>query len=313
MRKLIALLCAFSTCAGLFLATSLGAAGASEGGGQGFGWNDPGGTNIGAQDGDAQSGAHGSQTGSTGGAGTSGSDAGATTCTAHGVTGPITSKVVPDNVVEGWYTGGHSPSWAHGYDEPGTFYYVYCGGVFYNVEYISAGTTPPGGGPPAQTIDPRVLAVAASKNIPIGQFTINLSPTPPTDQLVGLPVWMWVSGDALGTKTDSVTAGTVTVVATATATAIRFDMGNHQTVSCSAPDAITDPRPTGKTSCSYSYPRSSAPRSDHVGDSYTIKATVVWAVNYTVAGAAGGGPLPAITRTATTTVRVAEAQALNTK
>jgi hypothetical protein len=228
------------------------------------------------------------------------------------VTGPISSKVVPDNVIEGWYTGGHSPPWAHGYDSPGTFYYVYCGGVFLNVEYIPEGSTPPGGGPAVQAIDPRTLAVAAQKNIPVGQFTINLSPSPPTDQLVGLPMWMWVTGDALGNKSDTVTAGAVTVTATASATEISFDMGDGHTVHCTAPDATTDPRAARKTSCEYTYPRSSAPRPDHVGDAYTITAKVVWAVNYTVAGAPGGGPLPGITRTATTTVRVAEAQAINT-
>ena len=49
------------------------------------------------------------------------------------------------------------------------------------------------------------------------------------------------------------------------------------------------------------------------GHAYKITATVVWNVNYTVSGAPGGGPLPGITRTATTTVRVAEQQAINSR
>jgi hypothetical protein len=246
------------------------------------------------------------------GSGVSSGSGGATTCTAHGVTGPITSKVVPDNVIEAWYTsGGHAPPWAHGYDTPGTFYYIYCGGEFLDVEYIPAGTTPPGGGAPAPAIDPRMLAVAARKNIPIGQFTINLSPSPPIDQLVGMPMWMWVTNGALGAASDTVTAGSVTVSARAKATKVIFDMGDGHKATCTDPDATSDPRPKGNTTCAYSYPRSSAPRPDHAGDTYKITATVVWDVSYTVAGAPGGGPLPAITRTASTTVRVAEAQALN--
>jgi hypothetical protein len=165
-----------------------------------------------------------------------------------------------------------------------------------------------------QAIDPRVLAVAARKNIPIGQFTINLNPTPPHDELVGLPMWMWVTGDTLGSKSDTVNAGSVSVSATAVAKKVIFDMGdpNHTKIACSDPDAITDPRPAGNTTCKYAYSRSSAPRAGHPADTYTITATIVWDVNYTVSGAPGGGPLMPITRTATASVRVAEAQAINT-
>lgn len=267
------------------------------------------GAQIGAQDGGQATGSKSVSRNGGGRSAGSGSDSGATTCTAHGVTGPISSKVVPDNVIEGWYTGGHSPSWAHGYDYPGTFYYIYCGTEYYGVEYIAEGTAPPGGGTPAPAIDPQVLAVAASKNIPIGQFTINLNPAPPHDELVGLPMWMWVSNGALGSKSDSVTAGTVTVTATAKASKVVFDMGDGHTVTCVDPDATTAPSAAGTTSCSYTYPRSS---SSVPGHAYKITATVVWDVNYAVSGAPGGGALPAITRTATTTVRVAEEQAINT-
>jgi hypothetical protein len=103
----------------------------------------------------------------------------------------------------------------------------------------------------------------------------------------------------------------VAVTATAKATEVVFDMGDGHSVKCADPDATTDPRPSGTTSCLYAYPRSSAPRPDHVGEAYTITAKVIWNVNYSVAGAAGGGALPPITRTAVETVRVAEAQAIN--
>ncbi|MBV8984383.1 MAG: hypothetical protein JO248_08090 [Acidimicrobiia bacterium] len=101
----------------------------------------------------------------------------------------------------------------------------------------------------------------------------------------------------------------MTVTATATASQVVFDTGDGHTVTCVDPDATTDPRAAGTTSCSYTYPRSS---SSVPGHAYKITATVVWNVNYTVSGAPGGGPLPGITRTATTTVRVAEEQAINT-
>jgi hypothetical protein len=123
-----------------------------------------------------------------------------------------------------------------------------------------------------------------------------------------------VTGEALGTKSGRVDAGAVRVEATAIAKKVVFDMGDpaHTKVPCIDPDATTDPRRSGKTSCSYAYSKSSAPGPGHAGDTFTITATIVWDVNYTVTGAAGGGPLPAITRTATATVRVGENQAINT-
>jgi hypothetical protein len=124
---------------------------------------------------------------------------------------------------------------------------------------------------------------------------------------------MWVDNSALGTKSDTVSAGNVTVSATATAAQIVWDMGNGDSVTCNGPGTPYDPsHPNATPTCSYTYKRSSAPQAGHTGDTYTVKATAVWTVTYTVAGAPGGGSLPSITRTATTTVRVAEAQAINT-
>src|SRR4051812_32377496 len=101
----------------------------------GNGYTDGGGVGIAGGDGSGSPGARGKTGDGQRASGSNATGSSATTCTAHGVSGPISSKPVPDNVVEAWYTsGGHAPSWAHGYEQPGTFYYVYCGGEYLNVE-----------------------------------------------------------------------------------------------------------------------------------------------------------------------------------
>ncbi|MDP8930372.1 MAG: hypothetical protein M3O70_17840 [Actinomycetota bacterium] len=47
------------------------------------------------------------------------------------------------------------------------------------------------------------------------------------------------------------------------------------------------------------------------GAVYRVVATIEWQLGWTVAGAAGGGPLPAAFTSSPTLLRVAEIQALN--
>jgi hypothetical protein len=44
-----------------------------------------------------------------------------------------------------------------------------------------------------------------------------------------------------------------------------------------------------------------------------VTATITWSGGYTVTGAPGGGGLAPITRISSTTIRVAEAQAINNR
>jgi len=194
----------------------------------------------------------------------------------------------------------------------GDYYFIdgcgYSGHVVF-VPRPSSGV--PGNPAAALPVDPAALAVQAEKQFPLPNPHIRMNPDPAsgTDQLTGLTTWLWVQTGDLATKSDSVNAGPVVVTATATATATQvvWNMGDGHTITCVGPG--TPYAASGSPTCSYTYLRSS---SSQPGEAYTITATVNWAVSCTVAGAPGGGTLPAITRASSTAVRVAEQQAINT-
>jgi hypothetical protein len=222
---------------------------------------------------------------------------GATTCTARDpktgkpVTGPITATpVVPQPA--------NAP--------PGEVYkHIYCGGVYLHDEWVAQSGSPGAGTSPADVI----------KQITFPTPHIHLNPDASHDQVVGLPTWMWVDGGDIGTVGDRATAenptASQTVVASLTATEVEFDMGDGlPPVTCTGGDATTDPRPSGKSNCTHTYARSSAPRPGHPVNTYTVIAKTIWTGSYTVDGQPAGnlGPIPI---TSSITIHVAEAQSIN--
>jgi hypothetical protein len=228
------------------------------------------------------------------------SGGGATMCTAQdGTYGPITAKPLA-----GWGIFG-----AAGPPPPPDqqqYYMIYCGGHFLHLELLTvaqaATISEPGPG-----IDPVAVAQEAQKRIQPPLPTIHMSPDVSTDQLVGLDTWLWVDGSDLGMKSATVTARPVSVTGTMSATSVTWTMGDGHTVTCQGPGTPYSPGAT--PTCSYRYAKSSA---GQPGSRYKVTATITWSGTYTVAGAPGGGALAPIIRTATTTVRVAEAEAINT-
>ena len=232
---------------------------------------------------------------------------GATTCTAGGVTGPITAVPLSDQRIEDAFT--HHAQWLRGHDQPGTYYDVFCGGQFLNVEWVPDGSPPPGaGGPVPAPIDPRAIAQDAIDHMPLPTPVINFNPT--GDQLVNLPTWLWIDAAGMQVPPASATAGPVTVTVTATAVRVRWDMGTGDVVTCAGPGTPWTQGQSGPSpDCGYTYKKSSA---SQPSSSYTVTATVDWTATFSVNGAPGGGPLPGLQRTASRQVRVAEAQAVNT-
>ncbi len=231
-----------------------------------------------------------------------------TTCTANGVTGPITAVALSDQQVEDAFT--HHASFFTGHAEPGTYYKVYCGGQYLNIEWVPDGTPAPGqGGPIPAPVDPRAIAQDAIDHVTLPTPVIHLNPA--GDQLVNLATWLWIDPGAMQVPPVSVDAGPVTVTATATAVRVRWDMGNGEVVTCNGPGTPWTPGHTGSSpDCGYTYTHSSAAQPD---EAYKVTATVEWAAAYTVTGAPGGGPLPGLQRSASRPIRVAEAQAVNTR
>jgi hypothetical protein len=171
---------------------------------------------------------------------------------------------------------------------------------------------PTGSPAPAVTVppvDPATLAAEALKRMTFPKPVINMSPAVTQDQLVGLPTWLWVDAANLGTRTETVTAGPVSVTGTMKATNVVWDMGDGSRITCAGAGTAYNPaQPDAQPTCSYTYRRSSATRPSKT---YVVRATIAWAGDYRVSGAPGGGPLGPVSQSSTVSVRVAENQSLN--
>lgn len=166
-------------------------------------------------------------------------------------------------------------------------------------------------GPQPQAVDPAALAQQALGYVPVPVPGIGMNPPPDRDQFVGLPVWLWLDRGGWQPASATASAAGVTVTVTAVPERVSWDMGNGDTVTC-GPGTPYDPRRPEhqqSTDCSYTYRRSSA---SQPGERYQVTVTATWHATWTVSGAPGGGDLGVIRRSASSEVRVAEAQAINT-
>lgn len=160
-------------------------------------------------------------------------------------------------------------------------------------------------------VDPRVLAEQAADRVPIPDVKLEMNPTPKDGAVVNLATWLWIDPSSWATVAAQASAGNVVVTATASPQRVVWDMGNGDRVTCEGPGTPYDPsRPSTEQSsdCSYTYRKSSA-RAE--GGAYTVTATVVWEVSWTVTGAAGGGSLGTAPRSQSIRLPVKEIQAVN--
>lgn len=137
---------------------------------------------------------------------------------------------------------------------------------------------------------------------------VDLSPIETTEQLVNLDTWMWVAG---GTDPISVTAEVDGWYATTTATpvSVTFDPGDGSgSMSCpggGTPYDFSRPAASQRSDCAHEYTDTG---------SYTISATVVWAVSWsTNLGPPNSGTEPDETTVGTLPVTVTEVQPVLTR
>lgn len=160
-------------------------------------------------------------------------------------------------------------------------------------------------------VDPRVLAERAADQVPIPSTALAMNPTAEQGAVVNVATWLWVDAGGWNPVNAQASAGGVVVTATAAPRRVVWDMGNGDRVTCGGPGTPYDPsRPSAEqsTDCSYTYRKSSA-RAE--GGAYTVTATVVWEVSWTVTGAAGGGSLGTAPRSQSVRLPVKEIQAVN--
>lgn len=254
-----------------------------------------------------------------GGSGAGGSDGrvagggvGTTSCTAgDGTTGPISSEPAwPSGAI-----GGYVPP-PPGETGPGQWYRVLCGGHFKDTEWVPSGAPPPGIAPPSTpVITGAQIAQQARKTTPLDPPALHMNPPASQDQLAHLVTLLW--SDATTWHAEHATASLPGISATTTAVPVDllFDMGDGQSgskFSCPGPGTPYDPAKSITTMpCKYAYPLSSAGRAP--SNSYRVTAWTEWRVTWAATDGTSGDF--GIIRGLPTTqlVRVAEAQAVNTK
>ena len=184
-------------------------------------------------------------------------------------------------------------------DRSGKWYEKQCGSVYYGLIFVPAGTAGP-------VVSPRDVAdgVLDRMNLPLPQPRIS----PAGDQLVNLPMWVWLEGWT--TRQESASVPGVSVTVTAKPTKAVWTFGDGTTLTCQGPGVAWTPTSPPNPPCGHTFKRSSATTRDRT---YSVKVAITWNASYTVAGGAGGGPLPAVVRTTEFAVRVAEVQAVNTQ
>jgi hypothetical protein len=191
----------------------------------------------------------------------------------------------------------------------GSWYFYECqdpqalGGTRVGTVFVPAGQ-------PA--VPPAVLAREASRFVAAPAPGIQINPPPSADHLVNLESWLWVDSATWGQRSATASVPNETATVIATPLSVTWNMGDGSKVTCRGPGIpynTTRAPDSQHTNCSHTYRRSSA---GQPGQRYAVSATTTWALRWTATGAVtASGTLPPLLRTSTTSLRVAEAQAIN--
>ncbi len=162
-------------------------------------------------------------------------------------------------------------------------------------------------------VTPEQLLIQALKELQVPVLLPATAPPRGADGLVGLPEWFWIPAASWRQLTVTVTAGPVWAIVTATPSGLSFNPGTGAgPVTCPGPGTAYDPSiPAAdqQTDCSYTY---SQPSAGLPGGAYSASVSVVWRVEWTGSGGAGGVLAPALSVPVSIPIRVAQAEALVT-
>jgi hypothetical protein len=167
----------------------------------------------------------------------------------------------------------------------------------------------PAGAPQApaapRVVDPMTLVQQALRVLALPSPAIRVNPQPPKTQLVNLQTWLWIDRSAWGRRSETASVPGLSATVTAVPQKVTWSMGDGGTVTCDGPGTPYDqgrPPEVQRTDCSYVYTRA--------GEGLTVTAAIVWRASWRASNGASGN-LPDQTLSASTTLRVAEAQAIN--
>ncbi len=192
----------------------------------------------------------------------------------------------------------------------GTYYMTSCLGYSGTIGGYTWLPSPPAGSPQPALPSPAVLAQRAVRQLGLAGPEIRTSPSADSEQVVGLPTWLWTRATDATWGAHSATAAVPgeSVTARATAKRIVWDLGDGTTMTCDGPGTPyrpgMDPYAASPT-CGHTYTASSAGQPD---GAYPVTATTVWSVRWTGAGTQGR---LSVRRSSHAALRVVEAQAVN--
>jgi hypothetical protein len=157
--------------------------------------------------------------------------------------------------------------------------------------------------------DPRDLAVDARESVPIPTPPLRTSPSADRELYPQMKTWLWLDQSWWREYSATASAGGVSSTVTARPVRAEWTMGDGGQTVCDGPGvAWQRGMADDDTYCSYTYRRSSAGEDD---GTFTLTVTVHFEVAWT-SNTGAGGSLGALTRSASTEVRVGEIQAVNT-
>ncbi|MBB4934411.1 hypothetical protein F4561_005231 [Lipingzhangella halophila] len=151
-------------------------------------------------------------------------------------------------------------------------------------------------GSDGQAVDPVTIAHTARDEMILPAPEMAGSPALDTEQLVGVPVWLWLEDSSWETVSAeaSVPGGEVTV--TARPQRSTWDMGDGSTVTCDGPGTAWDPEQfaaeEASPDCGHTYTQASSDQRDGV---YAVSVEVRWVVTYAISGEDSGALDPLVT------------------
>jgi hypothetical protein len=164
-------------------------------------------------------------------------------------------------------------------------------------------------------VTPNTVAQRAASSITLPSPVIRTNPAAST--VVNIPTWLWINSSIWHPRTATASLAGISATATASPVMVTFATGDGAHVVCYGPGTAynpSEPPSTQRTSCSHSYSYSSAGQASPDGnandDAFDISATITWNVTWKGDGFAGGGSLPALTTTSTTSLRVEQIESV---
>ena len=212
----------------------------------------------------------------------------------------------PPSMTAGLMTGG---------PEAGQFYIVSCTGPgLSSHDSIIVWLANQVYGAP-EGITPSAVAQRAASSIVLPSPVIRTDPA--AASVVNIQTWLWVEPSVWHPRTATASLAGISATARATPISVDFSTGDGSHLVCDGPGTPYNtslPAGVQNTSCSHRYTRSSAGQSSPDGNpnnsAYAITATITWSVSWTADGFSGGGILPSLTTSATTSLRVEQIESL---